>query len=284
MAFQKPVHLFVATPCFGGAVYQRYMQCVYMLMQYGSSHGFRVSVELLGRESLITRARNMLVSKFMDSETATHLFFIDADIGFEIPQVLRMIEADKDVVAGMYPLKLLDWDEAALKRAREGEPLDYAPIRFVGTPSMPLQREGAFVAADYAGTGFMMIKREAIARMFEAYPELNYKCAHNSADGYFSPNQYALFDTAIDEETREYLSEDYAFCKRYRKIGGQIWLDTESRLVHIGNHEFFASPQSRFLDYETGEAEVPVPVAASAAPQPRPTHNGTPKLRLIPCR
>lgn len=280
MAPQKPVHLFVATPCFGGQVHQRYMQCVYMLMQYGSSHGFRVSVELLGRESLITRARNMLVSKFMDSETATHLFFIDSDIGFEIPQVLRMIEADKDVVAGMYPLKQIDWNEDSLKRAREGEPLDYAPIRFVGTPSLPFEREGAFVAADYAGTGFMMIKRETIARMFDAYPELNFKAAHNSADGYFSPNQYALFDTAIDDETREYLSEDYAFCKRFRKIGGKVWLDTESRLVHIGQHEFFASPASRFLQMEIGEAE-PTP---AAAPAPRPAHGGAPKLRLIPCR
>jgi hypothetical protein len=241
----------------------------------------------LGRESLITRARNMLVSKFMDNETATHLFFIDSDIGFEVPQVIRMIEADKDVVAGMYPLKMMDWDENALARARGGEPLDYAAIRFVGTPLMPLEREGAFVAGEYAGNGFMMIKREAITRMFEAYPNLHYKCAHNSADGYFSPNQYALFDTAIDEETKEYLSEDYAFCQRWRKVGGKVWLDTESRLVHIGTHEFFASPQSRFLQYETGgmtEAEqIPAQANASVAPQ-RPNPTGTPKLRLIPCR
>ncbi len=278
---QKPVHLFIATPCFGGQIHQRYMQCIYMLMQYGASHGFRVQVEMVGRDSLITRARNMLVSKFMDSE-ATHLFFIDADIGFEVPQVIRMLDFNEDVVAGMYPLKLIDWDNNSLERARGGEPLDYAAIRFVGTPATPLTRRGAFVEGDYAGTGFMMIKREVIARMFEAYPELNYKCAHNSADGYFSPNQYALFDTMIDPDTREYLSEDYAFCKRWQKIGGKMWLDTESRLVHIGNHEFFASPKARFMKFEMGD----LPNAPKDEPMDpaRPAAGRGPHLRLIPCR
>ena len=262
MSSHKPVHLFVATPCYGGQVHQRYMQCVCLLMQYGTAHGIRVTIELLGRESLITRGRNMLVSKFMDSETATHLFFIDADTGFEIQQILRMLAFDRDIVAGMYPLKLLDWNDEALTRARAGEPLDYAAIRFVGTPSEPIERNDAFVAADYAGTGFMLIKREAIARMFEAYPEARYKCAHNSSETYLSPNQYALFDTAIDQHTKEYLSEDYAFCQRWRKIGGKIWLDTESRLVHIGPHEFYASPQSRFLQAEAAEDSQPVPQRA----------------------
>jgi hypothetical protein len=255
MPSSKSIHLFVATPCYGGQVYQRYMQCVCLLMQYGAAHRIRVSAELLGRESLITRGRNMLVSKFMDAETATHLFFIDADTGFEIQQVLRMLEFDRDVVAGMYPLKLIDWNEESLARARAGEPLDYAPIRFVGTPSEPYEREGAFITGEYAGTGFMLIKREAIQRMFEAYPELRYKCAHNSTQGYLSPNQYALFDTAIDPDTKEYLSEDYAFCQRWRKIGGKIWLDTDSRLVHIGSHEFYASPKSRYMQEETVEPQ-----------------------------
>ena len=73
-----------------------------------------------------------------------------------------------------------------------------------------------------------------------------YTAAHNTSIPSRSPNQYALFDCAIDENTGEYLSEDYAFCRRWRKIGGKIWLDTESRLVHIGTHEFCHSPKARF--------------------------------------
>ncbi|MGA7673974.1 MAG: hypothetical protein WCA78_02885 [Rhizomicrobium sp.] len=248
MASDKPVHLFVATPCYGGLVHQRYMQCICMLLQYGSANGIQVSVELLGHESLITRGRNTLVAKFMDTPTATHMMFIDADTGFEVQQVLRMLAFDKEVVAGMYPLKLIDWNQQALERVRLGETLDHAPIRFVGAPCEPREQDGAFVAGEYAGTGFMMIKREVFPRLFEAYPQLRYTAAHNTANPSRSSNQYALFDCAIDPDTGEYLSEDYAFCQRWRKISGKIWLDTESRLVHIGSYEFFGSPKSRFAE------------------------------------
>ena len=116
-------HLVVATPCFGGLVGQRYMQSAIALLQYGTQMGLQVSIELLGYDSLITRSRNALVARFMDTPTATHLLFVDADTGFNVEQVLRMLHFDQDIVAGMYPLKLIDWDEAALTRARRGEPL-----------------------------------------------------------------------------------------------------------------------------------------------------------------
>jgi hypothetical protein len=246
MALPNQVHLFVATPCFGGLVHQRYMQCICQLLQYGIANGINISVELLGHESLITRGRNSLVAKFLDNETTTHMMFIDADIGFEVQQVVRMLAFDKEVVAGIYPLKLIDWNQEAVERIRLGETLDQAPIRFVGLPCEPREQEGAFVTGEYAGTGFMLMKREIFPRLFEAYPQLRYTAAHNTSIPSRSPNQYALFDCAIDENTGEYLSEDYAFCQRWRKIGGKIWLDTESRLAHIGTYEFFGSPKSRF--------------------------------------
>jgi len=246
MSLPSRTHLFVATPCYGGLVHHRYMQCLCLLLQYGAANGIEISVELLGHESLITRGRNTLAAKFLDNTTTTHLLFIDADTGFEVQQVLRMLAFDRDVVAGMYPLKLIDWTAEALDRLRHGEPIEQAPIRFVGTPSEPREQEGAFVAGDYAGTGFMLIKREVFARMFEAYPRLRYTAAHNAAVPSNSPNQYALFDCVIDEETGEYLSEDYTFCKRWRKIGGKIWLDTESRLMHVGAYEFYGTPKARF--------------------------------------
>ena len=46
----------------------------------------------MGNESLITRARNTLVSQFLDADkeddSLTHLMFIDADIGFRGEAVL----------------------------------------------------------------------------------------------------------------------------------------------------------------------------------------------------
>ena len=241
-------HLIVATPCYGGMVTQRYMQSCMGLLQLGAQLGLRVSIELLGYESLITRGRNTLVARTLDCPTASHLMFIDADIGFDPAQVARMLNFGEDVVAGMYPLKLIGWDAAALARARAGEAADTASLRYVGTPcsGAALERLQGFVTGEYAGTGFMLIRRSALERMIAAYPETRYRIAHTAAEPSRSANQYALFDCTIDSETGEYLSEDYTFCRRWRDIGGRLWLDTQGALIHVGAHEFAGHPSGRF--------------------------------------
>jgi len=249
---ERGIKLMVATPCYGGLVTQRYMQCTCALLLATAAEGIAVQLELLGRESLITRARNTLVTKFLDDRDASHLLFIDSDIGYEPRQVLRMLSFDKDVVAGMYPLKEIRWDEAAIARARGGEPLEHASMRFVGLPCEDDEREmeNGFVTGIYAGAGFLMIKRQVFERMRDSYPYLRYAAAHNAATPSLSPNQYAFFDCVIDAASGEYLSEDYAFCHRWRGLGGKIWLDTEGMLAHIGPHEFLGSPRERYAAAE----------------------------------
>ncbi|MBB4197753.1 hypothetical protein CCR94_07965 [Rhodoblastus sphagnicola] len=245
--FPQGSRLFVATPCYGGLVTQRFMYSMMGLVQRGVMAGLTTQVEMLGYESLITRGRNTLVSRFLDTPSASHLLFVDADIGFEPDQVFRMLAFDADVVAGMYPLKLIDW-ESGLSRAHAGEPVETAPMRYVGAPreGEEAQNRDGFVTADYAGTGFMLIRREVFARMAQAYPHLRYAACHNSHRPSFSPNQYAFFDGMIEPETGTYLSEDYTFCRRWRDLGGEIWLDTQGVLTHVGPHEFIGAPNLRF--------------------------------------
>lgn len=239
-------HIFLATPCFGGMVGQRYMVSAINLLQLGEKAGVRVTLDLLGYESLITRGRNILVSRFLDDPTATHLLFVDADIGFDAAQVARMLRFDEDVVAGMYPLKLHDWT-SGVTNVVAGEPVDTAPLRYVGTPCQDNEAEGrdSFVSATYAGTGFMLIKRQALTKMIAANPQLQFSAAHVAAAPSLSPNQYALFDCMIDRETGVYLSEDYTFCRRWRDLGGKVWLDTQGALIHVGQYEFSGNPARR---------------------------------------
>jgi len=129
---QARPNLFVATPCFGGLVSQQ-MQSVLALVQLGSIANFDVTLALLGHDSLITRSRNTLVSQFLQT-SSTHLFFIDADICFEPEQVFRMLSFDRDFVAGIYPLKVIDWSEPAIIRAASArEAFSTAPFLYVGT-------------------------------------------------------------------------------------------------------------------------------------------------------
>lgn len=245
---ERKLHLVVATPCYGGMVTQRYMQSVAALLLVTARDRLSVTLELLGNDSLITRARNSLVRIALDNPATTHLMFIDADIGFTLEQVARMIDFDREVVAGMYPLKLVHYDEAVAGWVRAGEPLETAQIRYVGVPFTDERRreENGFVTAEYAGTGFMLIKREALERMMAAYPETRFTVAHDSANPTRSPNQFALFDCIIDPETGEYLSEDYTFCRRWRAIGGDVWVDSRSALTHVGPREFRGDAAARF--------------------------------------
>jgi hypothetical protein len=259
MALSKDTHIVVCTPCYGGLVTQGYMLSTTNLLLLGNQAGVNVGVELLGFDSLITRSRNTLVTKFLDQPTATHLMFIDADISFQPALVFRMAAFDKDVVAGMYPLKIRDWSSDAIARVRAGESLETAPLRYVGLPCEAAVRESedGFVTGEYAGTGFMMIHRRTFLRMMEAYPELQFAAAHDRATQNPSPNQYALFDCMIEPETRHYLSEDYTFCRRWRDIGGTIWLDTQASLVHTGSQDFNGMPALRYPLQQPSLAAAP---------------------------
>lgn len=242
----KPFIL-IATPCYGGVVHQGYMESVVQLMGYASANDFAVTLALNGSDSLITRSRNKLVSVFLDTPAMTHLMFIDADISFRPEDLHRLLKFDEDVVAGMYPVKNIDW--ARLQQHQQpGMPeqhLKESGLNYVGLSCQGAEWEerDGFVTGIYAGTGFKLIKRRVFERMIAAYPETKFQAAQTyPRPKTYSNNQYALFDCIIDPMTGVYLSEDFAFCQRWRKIGGKIWLDTQSRLAHIGSYRFEGTP------------------------------------------
>lgn len=208
----------ICVPCYGGQLTEPFFVSVLKLINFCNGFGINYSVETIVNESLVTRARNSLVAKMMYPEPqSTHLIFIDADIEFEVVDFVKLLLADRDVIGGVYPKKSL-------------------PIDYVINTVPEAKREGAFLEVKRLGTGFMCIKRHVIEKMFEEYKDLKY---HDSIglDPKFDKYKYALFDTGIDE-TGNYLSEDYVFCDRWRKLGGEIWTDLSIILGHVGHYKF----------------------------------------------
>ena len=158
-----------------------------------------------------------------------------------------MLNFNEDVVAGMYPLKKINYDEATYQRAAAGEPLQTAQLRYVGVPCEGDERKSrdGFVTGDYAGAGFLMMKRRVLELMAAKYPETHYTTAPQRRRRQSKPDLYALFDCLIEPETGHYLSEDYAFCRRWRALGGTIWLDAQSKLTHVGPHDFMGDTTVR---------------------------------------
>jgi hypothetical protein len=257
----------VATPCFGGLVNQGYMLSILKLMQSAATGEFDLDVVLLGGDSLITRSRSVLVSRFLDNPRATHLMFVDADIAFEPDQFLRLLRLDKDFAAGAYPLKQIDW-RALPRRAVDGEPLTAAGLSYVGQlcPADQLRQEAGFATAAYAGTGFQLIKRAVFERLIAAHPELKFNAVHTlTNETPRSDNLYALFECAIDRESGIYLSEDYAFCGRWRALGGEIWLDLQSKLTHAGTSYYEGDCTARYASLGRAEAAEAASRPAEAA-------------------
>lgn len=249
----KPVVL-IATPCFGGMVSQNYVLSIMRLMASVGDQ-IELSLMLLGNDALITRSRATLVGKFLDNPAATHLMFIDSDIGFEPEQFARLFRTGKLFSAALYPIKEFDWERVPQRHA-QGESLVSAGLNYVGTlcTGTELAVEDDFATARYAGTGFQLIRREVFERMMLAYPELKYRKIHaQDPEAPTDRNLYAFFDPLIDSQTGEYLSEDYAFCKRWRDIGGEIWVDLHSKLRHIGTSDYCGDSALRYRQYAAGD-------------------------------
>jgi hypothetical protein len=235
--------ILIGTPCYGGMVTHVYMQSLLKLMSYAASHGMGFNLALLAHDSLITRSRNTIFANFLDTPSATHLMFIDSDIAFEPEAVERLVRFDAEIAAGMYPVKVIHWPQVRQRavEAVSSAALSRTGLNYVGVVCEEAEREerDGFVTGTYAGTGFMLIKRSAAEKMIAAYPETKYKSIQTyPVPKNPSPNQYNLFDCTIDPETGTYLSEDFTFCRRWRQCGGQLWLDRQSKLTHVGSYEF----------------------------------------------
>lgn len=243
-------HLVIGTPCYGGQVTNTYTSSL-LKLQHAliQKNGIDLTVLMLGGDALITRARQNIMAQFMENPESTHLLFIDGDIGFEPAQVLRLLEFNADMVAAVYPTKRIDWEKVKLAARSGAEHLDKAALsyvmEFVHLKEAALRN--GFAKVRFAGTGFLLIKRQVISKMVERYPELRYSRENRAEDTLKnSPWRFALFNCMIDTETGVYLSEDFSFCRRWTDMGGEIWADLHSQLTHTGSMTFTGDVATQF--------------------------------------
>ena len=261
---------FIATPCYGGQLNEPYFRSVIKMMTFFNQHQIPLAFCTIANESLVTRARNVLLAYFLASDY-THLLFIDADIEFQTEDVLKLYAHDKDVVVGAYPKKGVAWDKIRsnltdpANKDREMSDRDMASFgsdyainfQFLDKETKTIGVENGLVKLHDAGTGFMMIKREAILKMIKAYPEFKYNNDVNINNDSLKDKFYAMFDTMIDPIDRRYLSEDYTFCRRWQAIGGDIWLDPSISLNHYGHFCFQGNPEAIINFNTTAQPDVP---------------------------
>lgn len=239
MNTQQAPCVFIATPMYGGVGHIGYISSLLNLVKIFTQMGILYKIRMLPSESLITRGRNKLCHMFLEDSQATHLLFIDADIAFNPEDILHILNLDKDIIGLPYAIKDIKWERIG-QMIRNGnihpEELKKASQHIVfnveKVEDLTNVKEGLLEVKEM-GTGLMMIKRSVLNIMIESYPDL-YSIDYSLPN---TPKVYHLFDTIIDED-RRFLSEDYAFCKLWKKLGGHIFLYLPVKTVHFGQYPF----------------------------------------------
>ena len=244
-------HVFIAVPCYGCKMSIKFLTSLLRLESFCLVHGIRLTFEFIGNESLISRGRCVLAERAMTSN-ATHLLFIDADIAFDVVTVLRLAAFNAPVTAGIYSKKGLDFNsvmsagKAAVENGTsrtETDPIKLGAkladaalgfnINLVQGKTNHDVRNGFIEVLD-AATGMMMIRLDSLRALREIYYD-DLRVANDipsSRD--VMPEYVALFETFICPETRRFLSEDYAFCRKCQANGMRVFADLTAPLVHVG--------------------------------------------------
>jgi len=233
----EPVSVFLSTPCYGGLCLEQYAMSILQLQILCAKENIQLYIDTTENESLVHRARNVSVGRFMQKTKYDYFMFIDADVHFDPASVLHLIRSGHDLSVACYPKKFVDWEQAA-KAVRAGDNRSMAMLSsslVVNFGVSRVQIEDGFVQILDGPTGFMLIKRKVFEEMEAKYPELNCVNDHQNRD---FETYCALFDCMIDPVSKRYLSEDYAFCRRWQQMGGKIYAHVGTSLGHVGNLPF----------------------------------------------
>ena len=254
--------LYILTPCYGSICYTNYVASIMNTADIFKQLNFPMQVEFCRNDSLVSRARNNLIARAMSDPKTTHILFIDSDITWHPLDILKLIIAHKPIIGGAYPLKAYKWEklqnpetgkydgkmmETWIDKKNKSDVFknmidDKSMVQFnllqynINYLSNTLNIDDNLTKVKHLATGFMMIQRETLDKMMKAFPSTKYIDDIGFLQGNENDYAYALFDCGVEEG--HYFSEDWMFCKRWSRMGGDVWLDVSINLVHTGIEDF----------------------------------------------
>ena len=225
--FIRTTKVHIAMPCYGGMLTESTFMSFIKWANTARQLNIDWTLETMVNESLISRARNTLSAKFLHMDDATHLMFIDADIGWEPWHLLVLLNRDVDVIGGLYPMKTM--------------PIKWVVNGFEGAEEGP----DGFQEVSKAGTGFLLIKKHVFEKL-NSHPAVKQYKNDIGLDPIYDQYLKTYFDTAVRQN--RYYSEDWTFCENWRDLGGQIYMDKRILLRHSGSYVFCMENQQYLLD------------------------------------
>ena len=225
--FLRTTKVHIAMPCYGGMLTESTFMSFIKWANTARQLNIDWTLETMVNESLISRARNTLTAKFLDMPDATHLFFVDADIGWEPWHLLVLLNRDVDVIGGLYPMKTMPikWVVNGFEGAEEGT--------------------DGLQEVSKAGTGFLLMKKHVFEKL-KSHPAVKQYKNDIGLDPKYDAHLKTYFDTAVRQN--RYYSEDWTFCENWRDLGGRIWMDKRVLLRHSGSYVFCMENQEHLMN------------------------------------
>jgi hypothetical protein len=214
-------------PCYGGMLTESTFMSFIKFGNTARQLGIDWTLETMVNESLISRARNTLTAKFLHMKDSTHLMFIDADIGWEAWHLLALLNHDKDMIGGLYPMKTM--------------PIKWVVNGFDGAEEGP----NGLQEVSKAGTGFLLTKRDVFTKM-ATHPAVKAYRNDIGLDPVYDQYLRTYWDTAVRQG--RYYSEDWTACENMRDLGGRIWVDKRILLRHSGSYVFCLENQEHLMN------------------------------------
>lgn len=210
-------HVWIAIPAYTGQVHLGTMRSIMADMLKLAERGDRVTIFDESGNAMIGDCRGLIVAKFLEGD-GTHLVFVDSDVAWDAGSLVRMVDRGVDFVAGLYP--------------QRKDPLDFC-CQWI-TEKKELELEDGLIEVKGVPAGFMCLSRAMLEKMVAHYPDTQFYCSQapdDTAHDLFGPYRIG----------RVKFGEDYSFCRRWRDIGGKVWIDPEIRMGHVGYKTFIGS-------------------------------------------
>ncbi len=211
-------NVFVFIPAFGRQITSTTFEATHHLMASFMQKGIGASIATYSWPD-IEEMRNVALSFWYDViPQSTHMLFIDADMGFSPQMVLDMLAFGEPMVGAIYPKRTL-------------------PIEWAGSGLESAEVRGGFMEVEGLGMGCFLIRRDAIDKMVETYPELIQPETFLVQFAEMGLKRTLCFFDQWREEKGK-VAEDMAFCKRWRRTGGKVWASIAYEIDHVGQHAF----------------------------------------------
>ncbi len=176
-------------------------------------------------ESLISRARSVVATSFLEHDQGNILLFVDDDIIFspaDVYQIAQDVNQHQTIVCAPYQVRSTTDVRLACT------PMTNDPI-IVGPG-------GGIREVRYASSGFMAIPKKVLEDVAATLPRLDTGHGYTK-DGEIRVPMYPFFAPTWPDGV--YLSEDYSMVHRCRELGYKVYIDSTIVLRHIGTAEFF---------------------------------------------